>query len=102
LAVIVNDPDASVTLALVNVASVPSTVIITIDEVVTSELVTTNEVAVAAKFTLPEGLLIVCAPVVPVVVLVASKVALPEALSILNSAPVKSPLTALISLPKPV
>jgi hypothetical protein len=39
-------------------------------EVVQSELVTTREVAAAAKFTDPDALLIVCAPVVPPAVMV--------------------------------
>ena len=65
-----NDPAPATTETLFMLVSlVPTVQMITLD-VVTKELVTTSDVAPAAKLTLPDDLLIVCAPVVPVAVMV--------------------------------
>jgi hypothetical protein len=68
---IVNCPAPGSTFLISAVVSFVLTTAKTIDDVVQSEFVTINDVAPAAKFTVPDGLLIVCAPVVPVAVLVA-------------------------------
>ena len=68
---IVNEPAAGTTFLIVAVASFVRITGRTIEAVVQSELVTTSEVAPAAKLTVPLGLFIVCAPVVPAAVLVA-------------------------------
>ena len=68
---IVNEPAAGTTFLMYAVASAVRTVANTSEEVVQSELVTTSAVAPAAKLTVPLGLFIVCAPVVPAAVLVA-------------------------------
>ena len=68
---IVNEPAAGTTFLICAVASFVRITGRTIDEVVQSELVTTSAVAPAAKLTVPLGLFIVCAPVVPAAVLVA-------------------------------
>ena len=75
---IVNEPAPGTTFFIVAVASLVRTTGSTIELVVQSEFVTTKEVAPAAKFTVPEGLFIVCAPVVPAAVLVAQYVILPS------------------------
>jgi hypothetical protein len=59
------------------VASSVATVATITLAVVTRELVTTSELAAAAKFTEPTVLLIVCAPVVPVAVTVLSRMISP-------------------------
>jgi hypothetical protein len=53
------------------VVSFVRTVANTMDEVVQSAFVTVSAEAAAAKFTVPDGLSIVTAPVVPAAVLVA-------------------------------
>jgi hypothetical protein len=66
----VNEPAAATTdTVFMVVSAVPTVAVITL-LVVTNELVTTREVAAAAKFTVPDCLLMVCAPVVPVAVTV--------------------------------
>lgn len=62
---------------MIAVASFVLTEAYTIEVVAHIELVTTRDVAHAAKFTVPDGLFIVCAPVVPVAVFVASNVSFP-------------------------
>ena len=59
------------------VASSVATVATITLAVVTRELVTTSELAAAAKFTEPTVLLIVCAPVVPSAVTVLSRMMSP-------------------------
>ena len=71
LRLIVNEPDPGTTFLITAVASFVLITGSTIELVVQSEFVTTKEVAPAAKFTVPLGLFIVCAPVVPAAVLVA-------------------------------
>ena len=66
-----NDPDAGTTFLTTAVASFVRTTANTMLAVVTRLLVTTRLDAPAAKFTVPLGRLIVCAPVVPEAVLVA-------------------------------
>ena len=68
---IVNEPPAGTTFLMYAVASFVRTVANTIEEVVQSEFVTTSAEAPIAKLTVPLGLSIVCAPVVPAAVLVA-------------------------------
>ena len=68
---IVNEPAAGTTFLICAVASFVRTVANTIELVVQRELVTTSEIAPAAKLTVPLGRSIVCAPVVPAAVLVA-------------------------------
>jgi hypothetical protein len=63
--VIVKDPAAGTTFLIVAVESFDRTTAKTSDVVETNELVTTSDVAAAAKFTVPDILLIVWAPVVP-------------------------------------
>ena len=75
----VNEPAAGTTFLIVAVASFVRITGRTIDDVVQSELVTTSEVAPAAKLTVPLGLFIVCAPVLPAAVLVARYDILPFA-----------------------
>jgi hypothetical protein len=75
---IVKEPAPGTTFFMYAVVSFVLTTAKTIDDVVQSEFVTTNDVAPAAKFTVPDGLLIVCAPVVPDAVLVAQYVFLPS------------------------
>lgn len=74
---IVNEPAVGTTFLMYAVESFVRTVANTIEEVVQSELVTTSAVAPAAKLTVPLGLFIVCAPVVPAAVLVAQYVIRP-------------------------
>jgi uncharacterized protein involved in response to NO len=62
---IVNEPAAGTTFFIIAVASFVRIVANTSEDVVQSELVTVSAVAPAAKFTLPEGVLIVWFPVVP-------------------------------------
>lgn len=69
--VIVNDPAVHTMFLTVAVASFVRTTGKTRLDAVTRLFVTTILVAPAAKFTVPLGRLIVCAPVVPVAVLVA-------------------------------
>jgi hypothetical protein len=69
--VIVNDPAAGTTFLIVAVVSFVRTTAKTILAVVTSAFVTTILNCPAAILTVPDGRLIVCAPVVPVAVLVA-------------------------------
>jgi hypothetical protein len=73
----VNDPLPATTRNPFAVVSFVAMVALMTLEVVQSELVTTREVAEAAKFTLPDALLIVCAPVVPAAVMVFSMDMLP-------------------------
>ena len=61
----VNELAAGTTFLMYAVASFVRTVANTSEDVVQSELVTVNAVAPTAKFTLPEGVLIVWFPVVP-------------------------------------
>lgn len=77
---IVKEPAPGTTFFMYAVVSFVLTTAKTMDAVVHSEFVTNNEVAPAAKFTVPDGLLIVCAPVVPVAVLVAKNAVRPSAL----------------------
>lgn len=99
LPVIVNDQAAHTTL-LTNV-SVASAVLITVSTIllaVTRELVTTIDAAPIAIFTVPAGLLIVCAPVVhPAVIVLKSVGALyldsTNASKFINLTSVKSPGT---------
>ena len=71
LRLIVKEPAAGTTFLICAVASFVRTSANTSEAVVQSELVTTSAVAPAAKLTVPLGLFIVCAPVVPAAVLVA-------------------------------
>ena len=68
---IVNDPAPGTTFFICAVLSFVLTTAKTMLDVVQRLFVTTSDVADAAKFTVPDGLLIVCAPVVPAAVLVA-------------------------------
>ena len=56
---IVNEPDPGTTFFMVAVVSFVLTTAKTIDDVVQSEFVTTSDEAPAAKFTVPDGMLIV-------------------------------------------
>ena len=71
LRLMVNEPAPGTTFLICAVASFVRTSANTSEEVAQRELVTTSAVAPAAKFTVPLGLFIVCAPVVPAAVLVA-------------------------------
>jgi hypothetical protein len=73
----VKEPAPGTTFLITAVVSFVRTVANTIDEAVHSALVTTKEEAAAAKFTVPDGLSIVTAPVVPAAVLVAKYEVLP-------------------------
>ena len=68
---IVNEPAPGTTFLITAVVSFVRTVANTIELVVQSEFVTTSEEVPPKKFTVPDGLFIVCAPVVPAAVLVA-------------------------------
>lgn len=72
-----NDPFAGTTFLITAVASFVRITHSTIELVVQNEFVTTRLVAAAAKLTVPDGLSIVAAPVVPPAVIVVSKVILP-------------------------
>jgi hypothetical protein len=87
---IVKEPASGTTFFISAVVSFVLTTAKTIDDVVQSEFVTTNDVAPAAKFTVPDGLLIVCAPVVPDAVLVAKNAIRPSFLMPKISVPPES------------
>lgn len=87
--VIVNDPAAGTTFFMVAVVSFVRTTAKTMLDVVTRLFVTTILVAPASKFTVPLGRLIICAPVVPVAVLVANNATRPSFLTDNKSAGVE-------------
>ena len=78
LSVIVKEPADATTFFIIAVGSFVRTTGNISDAVETSEFVTVSEVAPAAKFTVPALLFIVLAPVVAIVVLVASMPSVPE------------------------
>lgn len=87
---IVKEPAPGTTFFMVAVASF---VLITgkiIDDVVQSELFTSLDVSPAAMFIVPDGLLIVCAPVVPDAVFVAKNAIRPSFLMPKISVPPES------------
>lgn len=73
----VNEPDDLTTFLIWAVVSLERITAMMIEVVVAKLFVTVILLCPAAIFTLPEGLLIVCAPVVPDAVKVASKVSFP-------------------------
>lgn len=77
LACMVKDPAAATAATDLSVVSLVPTVQMMTLLTVTRELVTTSEVAAAAKLTEPEGWLIVRAPVVPAAVMVLGSMTLP-------------------------
>ena len=81
----VNEPAAGTTFSIHAVASLVLITANTMDDVVHRLLVTTNEVAAAAKLTVPDALLMVCAPVVPAAVLVAANDVFPLSSTFNNS-----------------
>ena len=82
---IVNDPAAGTTFSTHAVASFVLTTANTIDEAVQRLLVTTSVFVAAAKLTVPDALLMVCAPVVPAAVFVAANDVLPLSSTVSNA-----------------
>ncbi len=72
----VNEPLPGTTLSIIAVASLVRITGSIIDDVVQSELLTNLDDSPAAILIVPDGLLIVCTPVVPVAVLVEKKLTL--------------------------